>query len=128
MECCVWPVCYFQFSIIVNAHLHFCAWQYIVSFECTTSDDYTSTAEMSLTVNAAPNSQAEAPQCVASPATAKPVIGKFSFECLQFSDVDTPLWYQFGFTLADEQDVSGHVDTCVYEHAFLKCIQLFKLP
>jgi hypothetical protein len=85
------------------------AWQYIVSYECTTSGDYTSTAVMSLTVNAAPKSQAEAPQCVASPATAKPVIGKFSFECLQFSDVDTPLWYQFGFKLADsdESDVSA---------------------
>ena len=61
---------------------------------------------MGMTVNAPPMTQALAPQCVASTDTAKPVIGKVSFECFQFSDVDTPLWYHFGFSIANITDVS----------------------
>ena len=62
---------------------------------------------MRLIVNAQPNSQATSPQCLASPSRAKPVIGKFTFECFQFSDVDSPLVYQFGFNVPEISNVSA---------------------
>jgi hypothetical protein len=80
--------------------------QYIFSLECINVANYASVAALSLTVNSAPNSQAEFPQCAATPRNAKPVIGKFSYECFQFSDLDGPLAYQFGYSVVGVSDVS----------------------
>jgi hypothetical protein len=83
--------------------------QYVFSLQCTTADNYASQAEMGVTINSPPKSQAAAPQCVVTPSQGRPIVDKFSFKCVQFSDVDTPLTYQFGFEIQGVSDVSSSV-------------------
>ncbi len=50
------------------------------------------------------------------------MIGKFTFECLQFSDVDSPLAYQYGFRVLGVSDVRSE---CVYAHVYVIYIYIY---
>jgi hypothetical protein len=95
----------------VNTHTHTHTMQYIFSLECSTrslsdSQVYQSLAEMSVIVNSHPRSQSSGEPCTVSPTRGLPLTGRFSYECHQFADIDTPLWYQFGFKVLSVSQVS----------------------